>query len=185
MEDAGVMVTNYDGATRWAPWPLVSLLGNEQASLTVCTGHVLQTQQPGFWKGSLRFWSTAQDFVLIFFFKHWLCGDRSQQSSLSSKSSDYRILHLQHRGQETVGEVLGHFSLSLRENIWQGQKRTTSQPDHFPIHQHSFPLASCWPFLTGQAVYCSKLATGPPFYFSFMKLTFFGGNQATKHRLLN
>lgn len=136
-------------------------------------------------KGSLRFWSTAQDFVLIFFFKHWLCGDRSQQSSLSSKSSDYRILHLQHRGQETVGEVLGHFSLSLRENIWQGQKRTTSQPDHFPIHQHSFPLASCWPFLTGQAVYCSKLATGPPFYFSFMKLTFFGGNQATKHRLLN
>lgn len=113
-------------------------------------------------KGSLRFWSTARDFVLIFFFfKHWLCGVRSQQSSLSSKSSDYRILHLQHRGQETVGEVLGHFSLSLRENIWQGQKRTTSQPDHFPIHQHSFPLASCWPFLTGQAVYCSKLAAGP------------------------
>lgn len=61
----------------------------------------------------------------------------------------------------------------------------TSQPDHFPIHQHSFPLASCWPVLTGQAVYCSKLAAGPPRYFSFMRLTFFGGNQVTKHRLLN
>lgn len=40
-----------NGATRWAPRPLVSLLGNEQASLTVRTGRVLQTQRPGFWEG--------------------------------------------------------------------------------------------------------------------------------------
>lgn len=109
-------------------------------------------------KGSLRFWSTAQDFVLNFFsFKHWLCGDPSQQSSLSSKSSDYRILHLQHRGQDTVGEVLGHFSLSLRKHLAGTEENDIPA---WPLSHSPAFLSSCQLLAFPHRASCLLLQTG-------------------------
>lgn len=132
-------------------------------------------------KGSLGFWSTAQDSVFEKkkkkALKHWLCGDRSQQSTLSSKSSDYLILDsaAQRSGNSWGGSE--RFSLSLRENIWQGQKRMASQPAHLPIHHFCLPAVPL--SFSGQAAYCPKVPAAPPtthqsLSFSFMKLPFPG-----------
>lgn len=57
-----------DGATRWAPRPLVSCWGMNRPAWLFAQDVSFRPSGQVSGKGSLRFWSTARDFVLIFFF---------------------------------------------------------------------------------------------------------------------
>lgn len=95
-------------------------------------------------KGSLRFWSTAQDSVFEKkkVLKHWLCGDRSQQSALSSKSSDYLILDSAAQRSENSWGGSGTFFFELKRKHLAGTEENGIPA--WPL-SHS-PFLSCWLF---------------------------------------
>lgn len=74
--------------------------------------------------------------------KHWLCGDRSQQSALSSKSSDYLILDSAAQRSENSWGSSGTFFFELKKKHLAGTEENGIPA--WPL-SHS-PFLSCWLF---------------------------------------